>query len=63
MKEIKVEVGKRLEGVKGKPIQVFLKIGEQRIGSVLKWNDNPGKYINLNTAGRFWLHELMNQND
>ena len=63
MKEIKVEIGKRLDRTKGKPKQVFLKVGEQRIGSVLLFGDNPGKDIRLNEAGRWWIHELMNQND
>lgn len=56
---IQVEVGKRMEAVKGKPTQCFLKVGEQRIGSFLKWDQNPSTNLRLNQAGRFWLHELM----
>jgi len=56
---VQVEVGKRLEKVKGEPKQVFLKVGDQRIGSVLVWGENPSKNVRLNSAGIFWLHELM----
>lgn len=59
MKEFNIEVGKRLEQVKGQPKQVFLKVGKQTIGSILMWNENPGKYIKLNEAGKFWLHDLL----
>ena len=58
---VQAEVGKRLENVKGEPKQVFLKVGEQRIGSVLVWGENPSKNIKLNAAGIFWLHELMSK--
>ena len=58
---VQTEVGKRMERVKGQPKQVFLKVGDQRIGSVLVWGDNPSKNVKLNAAGIFWLHELMNQ--
>jgi hypothetical protein len=56
---VQLEIGKRLEKVKGQPKQVFLKVGEQRIGSVLLWGENPSKNVRLNAAGVFWLHELM----
>ena len=56
---LKVEIGKRLECVTGQPKQVFLKVGKQRIGSVLFWGDVPGKEIRLNDAGKFWLHDLL----
>ena len=59
MNEINIEVGKRLERVKGQPKQIHLKSGRQRIGTVLVWNENPGKYIKLNAAGKFWLHEML----
>ena len=58
---VQVEVGKRMEKVKGQPKQVFLKVGEQRIGSVLVWGENPSQNIRLNAAGKFWLHELMSK--
>ena len=58
---VQVEIGKRMEKVKGQPKQVFLKVGDQRIGSVLVWGENPSKNIRLNSAGTFWLHELMSK--
>ena len=58
---VQAEVGKRMENVKGQPKQVFLKVGEQRIGSVLVWGENPSKNVKLNVAGLFWLHELMSE--
>ena len=58
---VQVEVGKRLENVKGQPKQVFLKVGEQRIGSVLLCGENPSKNVRLNAAGIFWLHELLSK--
>ena len=58
---VQVEVGKRMENVKGQPKQVFLKVGDQRIGSVLVWGENPSKNIKLNAAGVFWIHELMSE--
>jgi len=58
---VQVEVGKRLENVKGSPKQVFLKVGDKRIGSVLLWGENPSKNVRLNAAGIFWLHELMSK--
>ena len=58
---VQAEVGKRMENVKGQPKQVFLKVGEQRIGSVLVWGENPSKNVKLNAAGVFWLHELMSE--
>jgi len=62
MKEIiNVEIGKRLERVKGQPRQVFIKAGKQTIGSVLVFGDNPGKDIRLNEAGRWWIHEMLNK--
>ena len=57
---LQVEVGRRLEGVRGEPRQAFIKAGEKRIGSFLLWGENPGN-IKLNTAGKFWLHELINE--
>ena len=57
--EVKIEVGNRLEKVKGQPKQAFIKIGEQIIGTVLVWNENPGEHIKLNAAGKFWLHDLL----
>ena len=59
--DFQIEVGKRLEGVKGTPKQVFLKVGDQRIGSVLVWGENPSKNVRLNAAGIFWLHELLSK--
>lgn len=59
--DFQIEVGERLERVKGNPKQVFLKVGEQRIGSVLVWGENPSKNVRLNAAGIFWLHELMSK--
>jgi len=59
--DFQIEVGERLECVKGNPKQVFLKVGEQRIGSVLVWGENPSKNVRLNAAGIFWLHELMSK--
>ena len=56
---VQVELGKRLEKVKGEPKQVFLKVGDQRIGSVLVWGENPSKNVRLNAAGIFWLHEMI----
>jgi len=61
MTNVQVEVGKRLDGVKGQPKQIFLKCGDQRIGSVLVWGENPSKNIRLNAAGIFWLHEMLSQ--
>lgn len=58
---VQVEIGKRMENVKGQPKQVFLKVGDQRIGSLLVWGENPSKNIRLNSAGAFWLHELMSK--
>jgi len=58
---VQAEVGERMEQVKGQPKQVFLKVGEQRIGSVLVWGENPSKNVRLNAAGIFWLHELMSR--
>ena len=55
---LQIEVGKRLENVKGSPKQAFIKSGEQRIGSFLLWGDIPGS-IRLNPAGKFWLHNLI----
>lgn len=62
MKEnaLQVEVGRRLEKVKGGPLQAFIKAGGQRIGSFLLWGENPGN-IKLNTAGKFWLHDLISE--
>ena len=57
--DIRIEVGKRLENVKGSPKQAFIKSGEQRIGSFLLWGDNPGS-IRLNARGKFFIHELIN---
>ena len=59
MKEINIEIGNRLENVKGQPKQIHVKVGKQRIGTVLLWGDVPGKEIRLNTAGKFWLHGLL----
>ena len=56
---VQVEVGKRMGNIKGEPKQVFLKVGDQRIGSVLVWGENPSKNVRLNAAGIFWLHELI----
>ena len=58
---VQIEVGKRLENVKGQPKQVHLKVGDQRIGSVLVWGENPSKNVRLNAAGIFWLHELLSK--
>ena len=58
---VQAEVGKRLEDVKGQPHQIHLKVGEQCIGSVLCWGENPSKNVRLNAAGIFWLHELMSK--
>jgi hypothetical protein len=58
---VQIEVGNRLESVKGSPKQVHLKVGDQRIGSVLVWGENPSKNVRLNAAGIFWLHELLSK--
>jgi hypothetical protein len=56
---ISVEIGKRLENVKGNPKRVLIKLGDQVIGSVLLFGDNPSENIRLNEAGKFWLHDLL----
>ena len=58
---VQVEIGKRMQSVKGEPRQVHLKVGDQTIGSVLVWGENPSKNVRLNSAGVFWLHELMSK--
>jgi hypothetical protein len=61
LNNVQLEIGKRLEKVKGQPKQVFLKVGDQRIGSVLVWGENPSKNIRLSSAGIFWLHEMLSK--
>jgi hypothetical protein len=61
LNNVQLEIGKRLENVKGQPKLVFLKVGDQKIGSVLLWGENPSKNIRLNAAGIFWLHEMMSK--
>jgi len=56
--DIRIEVGKRLEKVKGSPRQAYIKAGKQRLGTFLLWGNNPGS-IRLNPAGKFWLHNLI----